>query len=972
MRKKGIQIIKYTTLFITLFFFIIFTSILGIWTIFQIRGSISFKPTDNISVTLSGLSLFPKISLQNIHVNLNDYNTDLEFKDIQIKSSLLKPQKLNIYIKECKIDVNTSSPISTKLEMQNKSVDKKGNRNLQSFYTYMPEKLFVESISLSIVDNEKKLSFSGVPLTVDKSQSLITIYSDHTNMEIIYKEKKNILSGKVNVLHKFSQKSQEIKTDIQFLPYILISGKINIDNSLQKLDVEGIHISLDENISNSFSSLFYSVFAVPVNWQKFQVDNLSGTFSYHHTRWTPENISGNISFNSLTIGEKDKPWLQYSSDISIRSQYMGMEQMTEVALYTEKEPAWSVKWKYNHVNQSTCLDFSLNTLDGTIVKNLSPYLYETLMLKQIEPFSIECSLSLQGITRAMEGKFQGKLSLPHIDNIQLKSNLNISSNSEGSTQLKWAGEWNCLSTPIHFVTEYVPSTNWTTHIQTEKLPVKIFQPFTPSLIKNALSDSLADVEINMNANNSDNIALQFKGQLLPEEDKNEYPPIIPSEFNFQGAIQNWEDVVGSFRLSSENSTDFELNPCKLHLFPLSLEGNIKTKVYLSTISSEFLPFSIPGKADFKGELYWDGSGKIQIQGTGSGEGLGMGEYTLPEGVSLCFETNTTTDFYNYLFDIDYLKTGFANCNLITLQKSKILLPSDNHSLSVSSLNISINGSPMDLYTWGISEESNGTFLLNAKNIQYEEGIIHEGEIDWNINIPVLSLPLWQIQIKNLVSQSQTHSLTSPDLPINIKIDEIALKNIKVTKMDASLILKILQSGIELEQMKGKLWNGEFNAKGIIQKKDISLIGNFTGQYNHLDLSQFTKEVQPPWVILTGIGQGDFDVNVDFTTGQLVDGDFNLACPEGLTINRDILLRLILYLQNVSIVQKQLEKLLGKEDPKPFTKGELILGFKDNQATVSLLLTTPNINLAPIFYINADWKTLWSLITTPSGVQIEIK
>jgi len=84
------------------------------------------------------------------------------------------------------------------------------------------------------------------------------------------------------------------------------------------------------------------------------------------------------------------------------------------------------------------------------------------------------------------------------------------------------------------------------------------------------------------------------------------------------------------------------------------------------------------------------------------------------------------------------------------------------------------------------------------------------------------------------------------------------------------------------------------------------------------------------------------------------------------------MQLILYLQNVSIVQKQLEKLLGQEDPKSFNKGELNIGFKDNQATISLLLSTPNLDLAPVFYINADWKMLWSLLTTPSNVQIEIK
>ncbi len=972
VEKKPIQIIKYITLSVAICLFIITISILSVWILLQIKGSLSFKPTNNISITLSGLSLFPTISFQSIQINLKDYNTDVKLNNIQIKFPLLKPKNVHVYIQECNIDTNTALQSSPPLPTQHKVTYKKEPIDLQSLYIYLPQQMFIENIFISITDNENKWSLSGIPLKLDKAQNHISLSSSHTPMEILYKGKKETLIGKIDISHHFTQQSQEVKTNIQFPPYLLVSGNLNIDNSLQKLNAENINITLDENISNSFSSLFYSIFAIPISWQKLQVDNLNSSLTYRDTQWIPENISGKLSIYTLTIGDKEKPWLSYSSDITIRSHYSAPEQTTEVILNTEKDPGWEIKWRYNHVNQTTYLDFSSNILQGTLIKNLSPHFYDTLLLQKIEPFSIECTLSLQGTIPFLEGKVKGKISLPYINNIQLDSKLDISPNNEGSSQLKWSGEWNCFSTPILFSTEFIPSSHWTAHIQTKKLPAKIIQPFTPSILKNALDNASTDVEINITANKSYNIDLQFNGQLSPKEETKEYPPIVPSEFHFQGAIQNWNDIIGNFRLSSENSTDFELNPCKLHLFPLSLEGNTKTKIYLSTIASEFLPYYMPGKTNFNGKLYWNGSGKIQIQGSGSAEGLGIGGYILPEGVPLCFDTNITTDFYNYSFDIDYLKIGFVNCNLGVIQKSTLLLPLDNRHLSLTSQNIEINGSLTDLQNWGISEESTGTFSLKIKDFEYKENQINNGEMEWNINIPDVILPSWQIQIKNFNSQSQFHSLTSPDFPLNITMHEIILKNIRATQIESNLKLKLQQLGVELEQIKGNLWSGIITTKGSIQKKESSIMGNFTGQYNHLDLAQFTTEVQPPWLKLTGLANGNFDINVDFSTGQLVDGDFSLACPEGLTINRDVLLQLILYLQNVSIVQKQLEKLLGKEDPKPFTNGELTLGFKNNQATVSLLLTTPNINLAPIFYINADWKTLWSLITTPSGVQIEIK
>ncbi len=972
MRKKLIQIIKYTAISIVVFLSIIIISIFGVWSLFLLKGSVSFKPAKNISVTLSGLSVFPNISLKDVTIQLGDYNTDLEFQNIQIQLSLRKPQKLCVFIEACNIHVDTTSPFSNKPKEEGKSTQETSVPDFQSFFTYLPQKLFVKNISMFIKNNERTLFVSGVPLTIDKAQSLISLSSTGTIMEITYKGQKESLTGMVEIHHQFQKELQEIKINIQFPPYMLAHGKLNFDNFMRKINMENISLSLDENVSQSLSPWFYSMFSLPVDWQKIQVYNLHGSIYYQDARWIPENINGDLSFSSLTIGDKEKPWLQYTSEIHIHSQYREDEKTTEVVINSDKEPVWEMNWKYNHVDQNTYLDFSCGTIQGKTIQEVSPYLYNTFLLKQMEPFSVECSLSLQGIFPVLEGDFQGKLSFPDINNIRLNSDIKFISDSNGSNQIKWSGNLNVLSYPIHFSAEFIPFTSFISHIQTEKFPTKFIQSLTPSLVKKALDTTFADIEVDIKGKEWNKIDLQFKGMLSPEKEDEEYLPIVPSQFSFQGIIQNLETVVGAFRLSSENSTDFELNPCKLHLFPLSLEGDMKTKIYLSTISSEFLPFYIPGKAEFNGKLHWNGAWRIKIQGSGSGEGLGIGGYMLPEGIPLCFNTDIAVDFSDYTFEIENLMLGFTNCELAKIQKGRVLLTLDNRNFAVNIQNLDVKGTLNDLQDWGISQESQGTYYLSLKNFEYKDNQVNSGEIEWDVNIPNLSIPAWQIQVNNLLSQSKSQNLMNTDLAVNIIIDEITLQKIKVAQIENSLRLKFLPPEIEITHMNGNLWKGKFETQGIVQTKEGSLVGNIAGEYADVDLSQFTAEVQPPWVNLSGRGNGNFDASINFTQGQLVEGNFSLLCPEGLTINRDVLLRLILYLQNVSIVQKQLEKLLGKEDPKPFTNGELTVGFKDNQATVSLLLTTPNINLAPIFYINADWKTLWSLITTPSDVQIDIK
>ncbi|MGC9052478.1 MAG: hypothetical protein ACP5KS_01205, partial [Candidatus Hydrogenedens sp.] len=595
MRKKLIRIIKYTIISIAIFIFIIIISLFVIWSLFLIKDSVSFNPTKNISITLSGFSVFPKISLKNVAIQVNDYNTDVEFQNIQLQSFI---KNRHIYIEACNIYIDTPFQPSHTTKEERKSNQKKDVFNFQSFFTYLPQKLFVKNISVFIKNTERTFFISGIPLTIDKAQNLISFSSTDAVMGIVYNGQKKSITGTVDIYYKFLQDSQEIGSNIQFSPYMLARAKVTFDNTTQKINMEDIYLSLDENVSQSLSPLLRSVFSFPVDWQKIQINNLHGSFYYQNARWIPKNINGYLSCSSLKIGDKEKPWLHYTSEIHIHSQYIENEKITEVVMNTDKDPLWEMNWKYNHGNQNTFLDFSCRTIQGKTIQNISPFLYHTFLLKQIEPFSAECSLSLQGLFPALGGNIRGKLSLFDVNNIQLNSSLKISPSNNGSNSMKWSGDVNILSNPIHFSAEFTPPTSFISHIHTENLPTKFIQSLTPSLVKNVFDKSLADMDITIKGTDWKNMDLQFKGELTSGNEDEEYLPIVPSQFHFQGTIQNLDTLVGAFHLSSENSADFELNPCTLHLFPLSLEGDVKTKVYLSTIALEFIPFYIPGKASF--------------------------------------------------------------------------------------------------------------------------------------------------------------------------------------------------------------------------------------------------------------------------------------------------------------------------------------------------------------------------------------
>jgi len=974
LRKKIVQIVKYIIVGFILCFCILLLLILGIWTTLQIKGSISFTPTSNISITLKGLSFYPDISLKKIYIQLPNYNTALELNNFQVKFLTWKLQNYHLNIEECKININSKPKGKEKDTKPTTTLSyNKEKKDYNTYFKYLPQKLVIKKLIFSDSISGKSLSLTGAQLTTDKEKKCLFLNAPNTRLEIFYRQQTKEIPGVINITCQSLQELYEIDTLIQFAPHILISGKLNVDKSIQKISLDNICLYSDELAANYISEGAYSFLSFPIHWKEIEMKNITGSFHYQRMLWTPETINGDISVHSLTVEEKGKTWLDFTSTLHIHSDFLDNEQSTVITLNTDEEPKWKIMWKYTPANQNTELKLvSESPLHSSLIQKTSPYSYDTFMLSQIAPFSVEYSFLLNGVFPNMEGEVQGKCVSPKFETITLNSKFHIAPDINNKTKLNWNGDVNYLSHPIHFSTEFIPLGLYKVKINTEKFPIKYFETWAPSFLKNTFVNSVGDCNIDMQGTSLNETQLLFAGKLFPENEDIEFPPISPSEFNFQGTIKNLQMVSGTLQFASENSMDFELQPCNLSLSPLSLEGKIKTKIYLSTISSDFLPFYLPGKIDFTGNLNWDGKQKIQIQGAGTGEGIGIAGYTLPEGINLCVNGNVIIDFSKYKVEIEQLQTGIQNCSLGNIQKCSFEFPSNDKKFLLNIENASITGNLANLHNIGIGSESNGTFSLVVDKFEYSDHRLNSGSIKWDFDIQKLNLPTWRIQIENFLSEGYEQNIAETTFPIHINADNIIFNKIPLQQIESNFYLSLFPFGMKLENISGNLWKGNFNFEGNIQKKDNLLLGNITGSFNELDLSQFTEEIKPPWIQISGIADGSFDFDVNLMTGQMIDGDFNLACPKGLTINRDVLLRLILYLQNVSIVEKQLEKLLGKEDPKPFTNGELTIGFENNQATVSLLLTTPNINLAPIFYINADWKSLWSLLTTPSNVQIEIK
>jgi len=971
VRKKIRQILKYTIFFLVLCILFILSVFSGIWLVFQVKESLTFKIGSNVTIKLTGLSIQSGIRFKNVVLDSTPYHFGIELDDVHIQFFQRGFWDYIVSIDNCTISAKIQMEKGNSINTNQGSTIRDWEKDINEYIKMFPINLGVKNIDIYISKNGDELALEGLRLEADRQRMSASLVGETSTLDITYKGKKEKRSGRVNIDYRLLPKCHELNTLIQFDPHILISSHISADGLGKQLKFNNVQMSLDEESSLFLSVLTLPILGMPLFWEKVDIKKLEGTFRHSDFMWFPEEVNGDVYIKSLTIGETTKPWFRYSTTLNIHSESVVDGSSTIVELSTYEEPEWNMQWKYEYLSHRTEFSFATKKpIRSAFIQEISPYWYDTLMLKQIAPFEINVSSALAGDMLNLQGTMNGQCSFSGEQKITLDSQVLL--NFAGKPEIKWEGTAFYLKHPIHFTYEGLPYQDFHSSLQTETIPMKYFIKLLPTLMVKPLENAVGNCIINMNGNIWEDVKLNINGTIQPQKEDEEFPPIVPSQYSFVGVLKNMQVAEGKFSLISENSTDFKLDPCKLHLFPLSLEGKINTKIYLSTISSVFMPMDVMGKVNFQGNLFWDGGMQIRMQGIGDGEGVGIAGYALPEGANLYADGEVLIDFSNYAITIEQLKAGINNNTITILEKSVFNFPQNEKPFSLSLSQFSIDGDISKLYELGIDPESKGKCTFHISDLSFTDNHLTKGNVSWNLNIEKYNQPSWFIQAQNIITQGQAENIGEMSIPINITLDQVGISRLLLKQIENDIKVHVYPPQMELNKVTGHIWGGTFEAKGTLNMDETGFIGKINGLFKNIDLALFTEELQPPWIKLTGIAHGTFDLNMNLTSGELIDGNINIICPQGLTINRDVLMQLILYLQNVSIVQKQLEKLLGQEDPKSFNKGELNIGFKDNQATISLLLSTPNLDLAPVFYINADWKMLWSLLTTPSNVQIEIK
>jgi hypothetical protein len=411
------------------------------------------------------------------------------------------------------------------------------------------------------------------------------------------------------------------------------------------------------------------------------------------------------------------------------------------------------------------------------------------------------------------------------------------------------------------------------------------------------------------------------------------------------------------------------------LRPFGLAGNLDGMADLEWLGALAGLDNLYGEASFQGPVRVDASGAhASIESTA--DTLGYGDWALPYGTPLILSAELQAANTGAEIQVNKVKAALGDGTSLSAEQLTIKrlekLPQDGARGRAPSQGTTVAS---DLVAWRVKVPSlilrtdlapavamgylaaaEGTAELRAADLSWQPE--HDsGRAELTLNAATLTLPGEMAVLANVQASGVLEDLAALTGHAEVSADELTVVRATLRKFSAKLVLGQEVATIEIPD--STLFDGTVNARAEIRLREPNLPFRVSGTLRNVDLAVFTREVKPPAVQLAGRASGEFEAVGDLEGVQSLDA--NLRCDEGFAINRDVVQRLALYTQGIVLIGKSLERAIGQQDPRPFDRAELTLGYAAGNSTVSVFVSSRLLDLAPVFYIKADLLDLLRLM-----------
>lgn len=925
-------------------------------------GPISIKLHNELKIKLKGLSILP-LSIESINISFPNYNTFITLENLKLVNGKLNIKRVTIdhlfslAKDESQVNINENPSNPMKIDF---------NKILNWLHYFRIVEISVDDISILLnTPEESYLSITSIKANLTSENNKLNISGENVETKIKIKERTEKLTGTLFASLTTFKNNLELEILKCELGGNTAKGNILLDDTLSPKTIKIHEITLKNNLLNFLLLVFlgpeYYAEKVILKDVKFQIAK--------EQPYLFETSEGNIDISSLIYGSKDFPLICLSPHIQWKIESYETQNALKFNAIASTNGLEVKSEGLVHQNLIYEVQFqSIGNLQS--IKDVSPYYFSTIPQLKIDEEKIKIHSNLKGDKNQFEGKIG--VTIPSINNIELHSNFKAKLGYPilSSSKFQFQGKLT------------LGSNNTSYDFQIDKKTLKCKVTSQNLSLSELIQTFLFNYDTNLLKMFSTNLETSFSGDLYninfsangttytPSDE--DLLPIAPAQWRIDGTLFNLSYLKGNLSFSSENSLNLNLNDFQINLFPLKISSPITFSLHLSNIDNAITKTPITGSLNMEGNIDWNINQPLKLNFNTAIEGLGYPPYFLPENIIVTFRGTLEYDPYLPKLAFPLIELGLNNYHFLSIENAliKFLENSTNPYpyFKIDSLKFNLNGENIAEYK--ILPSASGDISLQFSGLEYKNGDItfkkHSGKIQ-NFSF---ELPYYKLKVENINAESTNYSENT--LTYSLAFDNLSLYRISLSNANFNGDLSTSPFQLLQKNCSAKLWDSKINSNVSMYKKENSFLGNFSGKITQVNLKKFTDELQPPWLKLTGTGNADFDFLFDFSKFELVDGDFSLVCNKGITINRDVLLKLIMYLQNVKVVEKRLEKLLGNEDPKKFNYAELNLAYKDRKATLALLLSTRELELAPIIYINANWKQLLSLLTMPSNFEIELK
>lgn len=941
---------------------IIITFVLGVILIvstyiFILEGSISLPLGSSTKITFKGVSLFP-LSLKHLEIVLPNYGTEILASNITAKEN-----RVNLSILEVKLNF----PLSRKTNESNISSSPfNWKKYLDWLKFFNVDELVVKNTSVYIrKNNDSHLSIGGLRFNLNPSKEEITITGD--NFEVQYKFGGKVVNFFGSLLAYITAPEGAPSIEVVKCEFgdNKLKGAITFTKNLHPANIKIQELTLTEPFLENFKAFVNHPFTaqrILLKDIEIEFDENKG-YSITYTR-------GKVEVNSLLWGMQDMPLIIANPSIQWTSEILtspdGIKVNGNISLEGINTEIYIFIRENSSYEIGTKGDLNLKTLRKT-----SPYLFNYFPHLKLE----DKTLKINSNWKVEANKLQGDVTIESHYNKDIIISSTINSDL---TTIYTTPEVVCnvdakLQKSSANLQLQVNGRNIKGYFRSEKIILcDLIGLYSTLPVSDPLDSVCTKVEASFQGEfpSKFNLLLNAENYIQSDED---IQPLAPAKWNIRGTLLDMSSFLGDINFISENSLSLSLPNFKAYLFPLKISSPISAQVYLSNIDSKVINIPFVGVIKLGGDLNWSVNDPLTLNFNLSGEGLGYPPYIFPDSMYVVSRGIVKYNPNLSRVYIPQIELGVNDYYPILVKEAYFELPDnfpgESPNLKASSLIFDIDGDT--LVRSKILKNSAGRISGEFTDLELINGEITFNKYYGKLENVYLELPYFNMKLENLNGETKNNN-ANRDINYELTADKVSIYGSTFYSPKVNLNFSILPFYIHLNEGSSILWNGKINAKASVSPAGLSKIAKLTAEVKNIDLTRFTEEVQPPWVRLVGRGDATLELLFDLTKMELMNLDFSIVCENGVSINRDVLLKLIMYLQNIRIVEKRLEKLLGPDDPKKFNYGELNIGYKNEKATISILLSTKDLELAPVFYINANWSQIWSLLKAPSNVQIEIK